>query len=338
MELHIFWFVMLGVLMAGYAILDGFDLGVGILYLGAKTDDERRLLLNSIGPLWDGNEVWLITFGGAFFAAFPNAYATVFSGFYTAFMLLLFCLIFRAVSMEFRSKHASPVWRKSWDIAFFVSSTVAVLLFGVAVGNCMMGLPIDDRMEYAGGFLDLLRPFPLLVGALALAAMAMHGAVYLCLKIEGEMQNRIRNWMWTSFGLFMTLYMFTTIVTLAMIPRSLHNFAQMPWAWGIVLVNVLAVGNIPRSIYLNRPSHAFMSSCAAIAALVALFGVSLFPELVVSNLDPANSLTIYNASSSEKTLHIMQIIAFMGLPFVLSYTAAIYWIFRGKVSIGKFSY
>ena len=338
MDLHIFWFVMLGVLMAGYAILDGFDLGVGMLYLGVKTDEERRLLLNSIGPLWDGNEVWLITFGGALFAAFPNAYATVFSGFYTAFMLLLFCLIFRAVSMEFRSKHASPAWRKSWDIAFFVSSTVAALLFGVAVGNCMVGLPIKADMEYAGGFLDLLRPYPILVGALTMAAMAMHGSIYLSLKIEGDIQTRIRQWMWTSFGIFMTLYMLTTIATLGMIPRSLHNFAHMPWAWAVVIINVLAVANIPRSVYNNRPAHAFMSSSVAIAALVFLFGVSLFPELVVSNLNPTWSLTIYNASSSEKTLRIMQIIAFAGLPFVLSYTAAIYWIFRGKVSLGKFSY
>src|SRR5688572_2128013 len=171
-DLHVFWFVMLGILLTVYAVLDGFDLGVGTLHLFSKTDLERRTALNSIGPIWDGNEVWLVTFGGALFAAFPEAYATVFSGFYTAFMLLLLALIFRAVSLEFRGKIHSPAWRRIWDGGFFASSLLATFLFGVAVGNAMSGVPLTPRGVYAGGFLELLGLYPLLTGLLAVALFA----------------------------------------------------------------------------------------------------------------------------------------------------------------------
>src|SRR5262245_24595674 len=179
MDLYLLWFALLGVLLTGYAILDGFDLGVGILHPWARTDEERRLFMNSIGPLWDGNEAWLVTFGGALFAAFPNAYATAFSAYYTPFMLVLFALIFRAVSMEFRSKRPHPRWRRFWDGSFFVASLTATYLFGVAVGNSMLGIPIGADFEFAGSFLDFLRPYPLLVGVLAVTTFAMHGAIYL---------------------------------------------------------------------------------------------------------------------------------------------------------------
>jgi cytochrome d ubiquinol oxidase subunit II len=338
MDLNVFWFAVLGVLLAGYAILDGFDLGVGILHLLARDDRERRVFLNSIGPLWDGNEVWLVTFGGALFAAFPHAYATVFSGFYMAFMLLLFALIFRAVSLEFRSKLDSPRWRGAWDASFFVSSALATLLFGVAIGNSIQGMPIGPDKEFAGSFFDLLRPYSVLVGLLAVSLFAMHGAIYLHLKTEGELQKRIRGWMWHAFGVFLVLYLLTTIFTLAAHPGVLDNFRTIPWAWGVVVLNVLAIANIPRAIYMGRAGYAFLSSAAVIAALLFLFGVGLFPNLVVSSLSPDWSLNIYNAASSPKTLGIMRIIAFVGMPFVLAYTAVIYWVFRGKVEIGKFSY
>ena len=338
MDLNTLWFILLGILLTGYAILDGFDLGVGILHLAVKKDEERRLLMNSIGPLWDGNEVWLVTFGGALFAAFPVAYATVFSGFYTPFMALLFALIFRAVSMEFRSKNESRLWRGFWDGSFFLASTGATFLFGVAVGNAMRGMPIGADGEFQGRFLDLLHPYALLVGLFVVATFAMHGAIYLYLKTEGELQQRIHGWMWHGFGVFLVLYLFTTIVTLTSVPLAMRNFQQQPWAWGIVALSVLAIGNIPRAIYLNRPGYAFASSCATIAALTGLFGVALFPELVHSSLDPSWSLTIYNAASSKKTLAIMCLIAGLGLPFVLAYTGVVYWVFRGKVQLGKFSY
>jgi len=346
MDLNLFWFVTLGVLLAGYAILDGFDLGVGILHLGARDDRERRVFMNSIGPLWDGNEVWLVTFGGALFAAFPNAYATAFSGFYLAFVLLLFALIFRAVSMEFRSKRDSVAWRRFFDYCFFAASALATFLFGVAVGNCIKGIPIGRDMEYAGTFFDLLRPYPLVVGLFAVSMFAMHGSIYLYLKTDGDLQKRIHGWIWQTFGFFLVMYLFTTIWTLAKIPHATRNFDQHEWAWLVVFLNVLAIANIPRAVYLNRPAYAFISSACCIAAFVFLFGVALFPYLLVSNLDPpaglafnpAFSLDIHNAASSHKTLQIMQIIAFCGMPFVLTYTAIIYWTFRGKVEIGRFSY
>lgn len=338
MDLNILWFILLGVLLAGYAILDGFDLGVGIVHLAVKKDEERRILMNSIGPLWDGNEVWLVTFGGALFAAFPNAYATAFSGFYTAFMVLLFALIFRAVSIEFRGKHDSPAWRSFWDVSFCVASTVATLLFGVAVGNAMRGMPIGADMEFQGKFLGLLHPYCLLVGLFAVATFAMHGSIYLYLKTEGELQQRIREWMWRTFGFFLVLYIFTTIFTLVAMPLATHNFAEHPWVWTVVVLNVLAIANIPRAIHLRRAGYAFASSCATIAALTFLFGVALFPHLIYSSLNPEWSLTVYNAASSHKTLAIMATMAAFGLPFVLAYTSVVYWVFRGKVQLGKFSY
>jgi len=338
MDLNTLWFLLLGVLLAGYAILDGFDLGVGILHLAVRKDHERRIFMNSIGPIWDGNEVWLVTFGGALFAAFPDVYATVFSGFYTAFMLLLFALIFRAVSMEFRSKREAAGWRTFWDVSFCVSSALATFLFGVAVGNAMLGMPIGPNKEFQGGLADLLSPYALLVGLFAVATFAMHGSIYLYLKTEGDLRKRIQGWMWRTFGTFLVLYLFTTIVTLVQVPLATRNFTAHPWVWLVVLLNIMAIANIPRAIVLGRAGYAFASSCATIAALTCLFGVALFPDLVHSSLDPKWSLSIYNAASSEKTLRIMRNIAFLGMPFVIAYSAVVYWVFRGKVHVGKFSY
>lgn len=338
MDLHIFWFLTLGFLLTGYAILDGFDLGVGTLHFFAKDDRERRILLNSIGPLWDGNEVWLVTFGGALFAAFPHAYATVFSAYYLPFFLLLFALILRAVSIEFRSKHESQMWRKSWDFLFFLGSTLAAFLFGVAVGNSIGGIPIGPDMEFKGTLFDLLRPYPVLVGFFTVSLFTMHGALFLFLKTEGKLQQRIYNWMWTSFGIFLVFYILTTIFTLALNPQAIRHFSSSPLMWSVVVLNVLAIANIPRAIFLNRPKYAFFTSCCTIAALNFLFGVALFPNIAVSSLDSAWNLTIFNAASSLKTLRIMQIVAMLGLPFVICYTAIVYWIFRGKVEIGGHSY
>ncbi len=336
--LNLLWFILLGVLLVGYAILDGFDLGVGILHLGARNDKERRLFMNSIGPLWDGNEVWLVTFGGALFAAFHDAYATAFSAFYLAFWLLLFALIGRAVSMEFRGKLESPAWRKFFDFSFFGASTLATFLFGVAVGSTMSGLKIGPSMEYEGTFFDLLGPFPVIVGLFTVSMFAMHGSIYLYLKTEGELQQRIHSWMWTTFGLFLIMYLFTTMFALVNVPAATENFKNYPWCWFVVLLNVLAVANIPRAIYLNKPAYAFISSCACIAAFVFLFGVALFPNLIVSTIDPAYNINIVNSASSPMTLTIMAIIAVVGMPFVLTYTGIIYWTFRGKVQLGEFSY
>jgi cytochrome d ubiquinol oxidase subunit II len=333
------WFFLLGTLLAGYAVLDGFDFGVGILHLLARTDEERRLFINAIGPIWDGNEVWLVTFGGALFAAFPNAYAAVFSGFYVPFMALLFALIFRAVSIEFRSKMKAPAWRRAWDVGFFASSVLASLLFGVAVGESMIGVPMDERGVFSGALVDLLNPYALFTGLTVIAMFAMHGAIFLVLKIpRGTLHDRMRNWVWHAWGVFLVLYVLGSMYTLVAIPRATANFAQHPWAAGIVIVNVLAVANIPRSIFRDRPFQAFISSGVTIAALVSLFGMALWPNLVTAANDPSRSLTIYNAASSPKTLWIMLLIVIIGMPFVLTYTLAVYWTFRGRVEATEHGY
>jgi cytochrome d ubiquinol oxidase subunit II len=338
-DLPAVWFILLGALLAGYAVLDGFDLGVGILHPLARTDHERRVFLNAIGPIWDGNEVWLVVFGGALFAAFPEAYATIFSGFYLAFMLLLFALIFRAVSIEFRSKMPSAAWRRAWDVGFFASSLVASLLFGVGVGNAMIGIPLDERGVYTGGFLDLLQPYPLLLGLLTVAMFAMHGALYLSLKVpRGPLHDRVGEWAWHTWGVFLVLYILATDYTLMAVPRAVANFNLAPWAVAIVVVNVLAIANIPRSIYRNAPGSAFLSSGATIVALVALFSLALWPDLVAASNDPSRSLTIYRAASSPKTLGIMLLFALLGIPLALTYTGIVYWTFRRRVEVGEDSY
>lgn len=338
MDLNLVWFILLVVLLAGYAILDGFDLGVGILHLLARGDRERRLFVNSIGPLWDGNEVWLVTFGGALFAMFPEAYATIFSGFYLAFMLLLFALIFRAVSLEFRSKITSVRWRTFWDYGFFGSSLLATLLFGVATGNALRGVPLDERGLYAGGFWNLLGPYQVLVGLLAVALFAMHGAMFLYLKTEGAVQERLGKWMWHTWGAFLVLYLLATMMTLVLIPRATAHFQAHPWTAIIAVLSVLAIANIPRALFTRRYGQAFASSTLTITTLVALFAVAIFPDIVPASNAAVNSWTMYTAASSPKTLQIGLLIVAIGFPFVLAYTAAIYWTFRGKVMLGDSSY
>ena len=338
MDLNVVWFCLLGVLLTGYAILDGFDLGVGTLHLLVRDDRDRRIFINSIGPLWDGNEVWLVTFGGGLFAAFPHAYATAFSGFYLPFILLLVFLIGRAVSIEFRSKHSAAWWRGYWDFSFAAASTLAVLMFGVAVGNVMAGIPVGADKEFAGTLWDLLGAYPLLVGALAVAACAMHGSIFLFLKTEGPLQERVRRWMMPAYLVFLGLYVTVSVATLLTIPHATENFRRWPAAWIVVLLNVLAVANIPRAIHLGRPGYAFVSSCCTIAALNFLFGMALFPNLLVSSLGAEHNLTIYTAAASQNTLTVMSIVAAIGIPFVAVYTAIVYWVFRGKTKLDDFSY
>ncbi len=332
------WFLLVGALFSGYAILDGFDLGVGALHLFVKTDKERRLLLNSIGPIWDGNEVWLVTGGGALFAAFPEAYATVFSGFYLAFMLLLVALIFRAVAIEFRSKQPMRWWRDFWDASFSVSSIASSLLIGIALGNMAWGIPLSADHEYAGDFLGLLRPYPLLLGLTTLSLFMMHGSIYLVLKTEGALQKKLKGWVKHAMILFILCYVIATFATLLFVPHMLATIQKVPVLFAVPVLSVLAIANIPRNVSQGHGFGAFLSSCAALLTLMALFGIGMYPALVYSNPSPENSLTVLNACSSEKTLRIMTVIAAIGMPLVLSYTASIYWIFRGKVKLDAHSY
>lgn len=331
LDLNIIWFGLVGVLLIGYAILDGFDLGVGCLHLFSTSDEDRRIQLNAIGPVWDGNEVWLVTAGGALFAAFPEVYATVFSGFYLAFMLLLAALIFRAVSIEFRSKQPMRWWRQLWDICFSVASFLASLLVGVALGNIAQGIPLDARHEFVGTFLGLLNPYAILVGGLTVSLFMMHGAIYLSLKTEGALHDKVRWWVNRTIIGFGVMYGITTLVTLLFVPQMAEPIQARPWLFVLPLAAFLVIANVPREIFYGRDFRAFLSSCFAIAALLGLFGMGIFPNLVLSMPDPSFSLNIYNAASSQKTLSIMLVIALIGMPIVVAYTASIYWIFRGKV-------
>ena len=337
-DLNTIWFALVGVLFTGYAMLDGFDLGIGALHLFTKKDEERRVLLNSIGPVWDGNEVWLVTGGGALFAAFPNVYATVFSGFYLAFYLLLAALIFRAVAIEFRSKQPMRWWRQTWDIGFSVGSILSALLIGVALGNIAWGIPIDANGEFAGTFLGLLKPYPLLVGITTVALFMMHGAIYGVMKTEGALHDKLRVWTMRCIIFFVICAAMTTMATLLYAPHIAARVKENPWLFSIVLANMLAIANIPREFHHGRDGFAFVSSCAAMISLMALFAIDLYPNMVYSWPKPEDSLTIYNAASSSKTLGIMLIIACIGVPIVIAYTICIYWIFRGKVKMDRMSY
>jgi cytochrome d ubiquinol oxidase subunit II len=338
MDLNTIWFLLVGVLFGGYAILDGFDLGVGMIMPWIRDDHDRRILYNAIGPVWDGNEVWLVTGGGALFAAFPEVYATAFSGFYLAFMLLLFALIFRAVAIEFRSKEPWTWWRRGWDIAFSGGSSLAAFLIGVAMGNIAWGIPLDADHEFAGTFWSLLHPYALLMGLTTLALFAMHGAIYLHLKTEGDLQARIRRAINPLIINFIIFYAVLTLATLLYIPHITDVFRRSPLMFVFVVLLVLAIANIPREIHKGREGRAFISSCLTMLLLMALFGFGMFPNMIYSIPEPANSLTAYNGASTQKTLKIMLIIALIGVPIVLAYTASIYYIFRGKVRINEDSY
>jgi cytochrome d ubiquinol oxidase subunit II len=337
LPLETIWFLLVGVLLAGYAILDGFDLGVGMLHLFvAKSDGERRQVLNSVGPVWDGNEVWLLTGGGALFAAFPRVYATAFSGFYLAMMLLLAALILRAVCLEFRSKVESPRWRGAWDAIFAVSSFLPALLFGVAVGNILRGLPLDPAQEYAGTFLGLLNPFALLVGLLSAAMFLTQGAAWLNLKTEGVVRERARAIGGAAWLAFALLWLTATLASRMAIPRLWQAYAN-PLAWVAPALFTLAAGAFPVLLRGRRPGLAFAAFSCAIAMLLAIMGQGLYPDLLPAR-GGGESLTVTNASSTPLTLQVMLIVALIGMPLVVGYTIFIYRRFKGTVSLDEHSY
>ncbi len=340
-DLNIIWFILVGVLIIGYAILDGFDLGVGVIHLFTKKDEEKRVNYNAIGPVWDGNEVWLLTGGGALFAAFPIVYATVFSGFYVAFMLLLTALILRAVSFEFRKYVVNPGSKKMWDLAFGLGSLIPALLYGVAIGNVMRGLPvelIDGKITSSISFLGLLNPYSLMVGILSLVLFIMHGAIYLTLKSDGTQQEKMVNWINKTWIIFIILYVLTTLATFFEAKYLFKGMLSNILFWILFIIMFTAMLYIPVSVKSKKFGKAFLSSAVLIAMMILLFALSLFPLLVPSSIDLANSLTIYNASSTQRTLQTMLIIALIGMPVVIAYTIFIYRTFKGKVIINQDSY
>lgn len=337
-DLNTVWFVLVGVLFTGYAVLDGFDLGVGSLHLLTRTDEHRRIFLNAIGPVWDGNEVWLVTGGGALFAAFPLVYASVFSGFYVAFMALLLALIFRAVAIEFRSKRESKLWRSAWDVGFSAGSLFSAFLIGVALGNIAWGVPLGPDFVFRAPLLDLLHPYALMMGVTTVALFAMHGAIYLLMKTEGELHDRVRSWVRPAIVFFVLSYALITMMTLLYVPHLTVELRQAPALFVVAVLSVLAIANIPREVYAGRDWRAFLSSCAAIITLMLLFGIGMYPDMVYGSPAGEHSLTVYNAASSPATLRIMLVIAIIGVPLVLAYTTSIYWVFRGKVELDATSY
>ncbi|MFZ4508544.1 MAG: cytochrome d ubiquinol oxidase subunit II [Fimbriimonas sp.] len=331
MDLQTVWFLLIGVLLTAYAILDGFDLGVGMILPFVKGDHDRRILLNSIGPVWDGNEVWLLVGGGALFAAFPEVYATVFSGFYLPFMLLLVALIFRAAAIEFRSKEESPRWRSTWDALFSGASYLVALLTGVALSNIAVGLPLRADREYGGGFWNLFHPHSLTLGVTTIALFMMHGSIYAALKTEGDLNLQMRSRAKSALIFFGVSYGLITIATFVFAPHLGDAIRTTPVLFILPVITLLAAANIPREMSQGSERMAFISSSIVIVGLLGLFGLGIYPNLVPSNPNPELSLTIRNASATPQSLETMTYIAILGVPFVLAYTIAIYRIFGGKV-------
>jgi cytochrome d ubiquinol oxidase subunit II len=332
MDLNTTWFLLIGVLITGYAILDGFDLGVGTLHLFTRREQDKQVMRHSIEPVWDGNEVWLVTAGGALFAAFPIVYATVFSGFYLAFMLLLFALIFRAVSLEFHGQVDSAGWRRCWDWGFGLGSLLPAILFGAAVGNVLRGLPIAEDGSLHVPFLSLLNPYSLLIGVLSLVMCVMHGAAYLTLKAEGNLQARMGKVLTSSWVVFVVLYLVATIATFFVSPYLFEGLQKNPLFWVFLLLLLGAIVYIPIAARGGAFLRAFLASAATIASMLGLAAISLYPRFVPSSIDLAHSLTIYNASSSPRTLGTMLAIALLGMPLVLVYSAYVYVVFKGKAT------
>ena len=336
MDLNVLWFILVAVLYIGFFVLEGFDFGVGILmpFLSKDKDPQvvdrkRRVIINTIGPHWDGNEVWLITAGGATFAAFPHWYATLFSGFYLAFFLLLAALIARGVSFEFRSKDENPRWRKLWDWCIFLGSLLPAFLLGVTFGNLAHGMPIDAEMNFTGNLFTLLNPYALLAGITTVLVMALHGATFLSLKTAGELRDRahkaaLRLWPAVVFVIIVfaiATYFYTDILTSLGVDPGTAPLAGV--------VAIFLVGYFLRK---KMEGWAFaMTALTIVFSLITLFLI-LFPRVMISTTDPAYSLTIYNAASSPYTLQVMTIVALIFVPVVLVYQGYSYWVFKKRLT------
>ncbi len=337
-QLSTVWFVLLGFLFGGYALLDGFDLGAGVVHLYvARTDLERRHVLNSIGPVWDGNEVWLITAGGALFAAFPIVYATVFSGFYLAMILVLGALILRAISIEYRGKETATWWRTGWDVGFSVGSALTALLLGVALGNLLSGVALGADGVYRGGFVGLLSPFSLVVGVLTLALATQQGSAWLVLKTEGDLAERARRTQLGAQIVVAVAWLAATALAFAGSLPAIDNFRTNLAAWigPVLVVNAILFGF--RATLIGQQFRAFICSSLTIAFLAITAATALYPNLVPAVVQ-SRSLTVDNAHSSDLTMQVMLVVALVGMPIVLGYTSYIYWKFKGKVRLDNASY
>ena len=336
MELTTVWFILIAVLWIGYFVLDGFDQGVGVLlpFIG-KDDLRRRVMINTVGPVWDGNEVWLLVAGGATFAAFPLWYATMFSGFYLALFVILFALIIRGVAFEYRGKRDSDAWRKGWDAMLFIGSALPALLFGVAFGNVVRGVPLapaGDRfsdvagnINYTGTFWDLLNPFALLLGVMTLLVFTTHGAIYLALKTRGEVREAARR-------VTLRLGILAAVTAVGALLWAQAFSGRVAWTLPIILVAAVSFVAALATTWKGRDGWAFILSSLTIALAVASLFVGLFPNVLPSSIDPAFSLTVTNASSQSYTLTVMTWVAVILTPIVLVYQGWTFWVFRKRIS------
>lgn len=332
------WFLLVGAVFSGYAILDGFDLGAGALHLFFRKEESRRIALNAIGPVWDGNEVWLVIGGGALFAGFPDVYATVFSAMYIPFMLFLTFLIFRAISIEFRSKEEMGWWRKMWDVSYTVSSAMLALLLGVVLGNVLQGMAIGADKEYQGHWLAFINPYSIMVGITTLALFMLHGAIYLTMKTEGKLFEKLTGLVRGSMIFFVVSFSIMSVYTLVFLPHLSDRFKETPMLFIFPVLAMLSIANITRLVSKGKYLQGFVFSALTMSFLLVLVAVELYPNIILSTLDPEYNLTVYNASASQKSLGIMLTFAAVGTPLAAGYTAFVFWTFRGKVKLDENSY
>ncbi|MEZ5106024.1 MAG: cytochrome d ubiquinol oxidase subunit II [Draconibacterium sp.] len=338
-DLPTWWFLVVGGLFSGYAILDGFDFGAGAWHLFFKKEKSRRIALNAIGPVWDGNEVWLVIGGGALFAGFPVMYATLFSSLYIPFILFLVFIIFRAISIEFRGKEEMLWWRRLWDISYSVSSILLAFLLGVVLGNVLQGIAIGENYHYTGGgFFEFLNPYAIMTGFTSLFLFMMHGAIYLLLKTEGRLFAKLTMLMKKGMIFFMVSFGITTLYTLLYIPHLSDDFRNNPILFVVPLLTFLSIANVPRLASKKKYLSAFIFSSITISLMLILVAIELYPTLLISTVDPQYNIDIYNAASSTKSLQIMLTIVAIGAPLVLGYTIFVYRTFRGKVKLDETSY
>ena len=329
MDLNTIWFILIAVLYTGYFVLEGFDFGVGVLLpFLSKADVERRAIINTIGPHWDGNEVWLLTAGGATFAAFPQWYATMFSGFYLPLFLLLVALILRGVAFEFRSKDPNPRWRSLWDWCIFAGSLVPALLLGVAFANLAQGVPIDSNMEYTGGFFNLLNPYAILAGVTTIIVFTLHGAIFLIMKTTGDLLGKAKmtaQRLWIPVVVLLLALLVGTYLSTDILDKLGVDPGIVPIAG---FAAILATGYFLRK---HLYGWSFTMTCISIAGSIITLFMILFPRVMISSLNPNWSLTIYSASSSDYTLRVMTIVAVIFVPVVLAYQLWSYWVFRKRI-------
>lgn len=332
------WFLVIGAVFTGYAILDGFDLGAGALHLFFNKEESRRIALNAIGPVWDGNEVWLVIGGGTLFAGFPKVYAAVFSAFYIPFMLFLTMLIFRAISIEFRSKEPMKWWRKTWDVSYCISSAMIALMLGVVLGNVLIGIPIDANGNFTGSTFYFLNPYALMVGITTLALFMMHGAIFLVMKTESRLYAKLTIMVKNTTIFFAICILLLSFYTLLYVPHLSNAIRQNSWMFVIPVIMVLSIANITRQITKRNYLYAFLSSALTVSLLLIIVAIELYPNLLISTTNPAYTLTVQNSASSSKSLEIMLLFVAVGVPLAALYTSFVFWTFKGKVKLNEMSY